>query len=432
MSKLRVLLLAESANPKWTSVPLVAWSQSRAIAELVDAHLVTQIRNRSAILSSGWREGKEFTAIDSERIAKPMYRISEFLRGDPQKGYTTLRALSVLSEYYFDHLVWHEFGHRIKSGEFDIVHRLVPVSPTIPSFMAGRCRRAGVPFVWGPINGGIPWPKGFRSVQLKEREWLAYVRGAYKLLPGYRAIRRDAAAIIIGSKDTWQQMPERYIHKCIYVPENGVDPDRFSTAVSRYPEPPLRLAFVGRLVALKGVDMLIEATAPLIRNGRVVLDIIGDGPEMSRLRDLVGRENVADGVRFAGWVDNKELPSRLVQSDVFGFPSIHDFGGAVVLEAMALGLVPVVINYGGPGELVNDDVGYRIPMGSRIHIIKGLRETLSHLAAEPSVLLKKRDQARQRVRQFFTWPAKAEQIMEVYKWVLGVRPDKPDFKLGVI
>ena len=46
----RVLLLAEACNPEWTSVPLVGWSHSRAISNLTDAHLVTQLRNRDAIL----------------------------------------------------------------------------------------------------------------------------------------------------------------------------------------------------------------------------------------------------------------------------------------------------------------------------------------------------------------------------------------------
>ena len=53
---IRALLIAEAANPEFTSVPLVGWSHARAIAETCDALLVTQVRNREAILRTGLRE----------------------------------------------------------------------------------------------------------------------------------------------------------------------------------------------------------------------------------------------------------------------------------------------------------------------------------------------------------------------------------------
>jgi len=83
---MRVLLLAEACNPEWVSVPLEGWSHSRAIAGEVDAHLVTQIRNRDAIVRAGLVEGKDFTAIDSEAIEGRIYRLANKLRGGAGKG----------------------------------------------------------------------------------------------------------------------------------------------------------------------------------------------------------------------------------------------------------------------------------------------------------------------------------------------------------
>ena len=219
---LRVLLIAEAANPEWVSVPLVGWSHARAISELVNAHLVTQVRNQEALARAGLEVGPDFTGVDSEAVARPVWRLATWLRGGRNKGWTTATALSTVSYYYFEYLVWRSFGARIRAGEFDIVHRLTPLTPTIPSLLAGRCRQAGVPFVLGPLNGGVPWPSQFDDHRREEKEWFAFLRWLHRLLPFYRSTRANAAAILVGSVDTWREMPLRFHHKCVYLPENGI------------------------------------------------------------------------------------------------------------------------------------------------------------------------------------------------------------------
>jgi glycosyltransferase involved in cell wall biosynthesis len=424
---MRVLLLAEACNPEWVSVPLEGWSHSRAIAAEVDAHLVTQVRNREAILRAGLTEGKDFTAIDSEALEGRIYRLADKLRGGAGKGWTTLAGLSALSYPYFEHLVWKEFGKRIRGGEFDLVHRLTPLSPTTPSMIATKCREAGVPFVLGPLNGGVPWPKHFDTARRKEKEWLSYVRDAYKLLPGYHSTRRAASALIIGSSDTWQQVPANYRRKCVYVPENAIDPARFTRRRVRRATLPLRAIFVGRLVPYKGADILLEAAAPLVREGKLVVEVIGDGPQMGVLKELIAREKIESGVVLSGWVDHSKLQDRLVEADLFTFPSIREFGGAVALEAMAVGVVPVVVNYGGPAELVTDRTGWLVPIGSREQIVTRLRALLNELAEHPSRIDEKSRAGLERVQAHFTWQAKARQVHDVYRWVVDPTRQKPHF-----
>ncbi|MGH7438120.1 MAG: glycosyltransferase family 4 protein, partial [Polyangiaceae bacterium] len=356
----RVLVIAELANPDWESVPLVGWSHWRALSKVVRGHLVTQVRNEENILKAGEPRDR-FTALDSSPVERQVDRIGRVLRGGAGGGLTTMTALSALSYYYFEDLLWRRFGKGIASGEWDIVHRLTPLSPTTPSLLAAKCRKHGVPFVLGPLNGGVPWPRGFGHALRAEREWLTYVRGAYKLLPGYAGTRRHASAILTGSRDTRSQIAGRYQEKTVYILENAVDPARFTRKKTEPVTLPLKVAFVGRFTLYKGADMLIEAAAPLVRAGKVKLDLIGDGMQAQALRDQAAREGLPASV-FAGWIKHEKLQERLGESDVFAFPSIREFGGAVVLEAMALGLVPIVMDYGGPGELVTPATGVLLPM----------------------------------------------------------------------
>lgn len=424
---MRVLLIAEEANPEWVSVPLVGWAHSRAIARVVDAHVVTQVRNRDAFLRAGVTE-REFTAIDNEAVARRIWKLGQLLRGGGDKGWTTLTALKSVAYRSFENQVWARFGDRIRAREFDVVHRITPLSPALPSRLATWCRKAGVPFVLGPLNGGVPWPRGFDRERRREREWLSYVRMLHRLMPGYRSTRRDAAALLIGSRETWRQVPERWRDRCVYLPENAIDPERFAlhAPVPTRAEGPFRIAFLGRLVPLKGVDILLEASSGLLRSGAARLEILGDGPERAALENRALELGIASCVHFAGWVPHHEVAKRLQAADVLGFPSFREFGGGVVLEAMSLGVVPVVLDYGGPGELVTARTGIALPMGTRAEITERFRAALEQLAGNPARLRDMAAACRRRIAHGFTWDAKAQQVLAVYEWVLGRRA-RPDF-----
>jgi glycosyltransferase involved in cell wall biosynthesis len=223
-------------------------------------------------------------------------------------------------------------------------------------------------------------------------------------------------------------MPDKYEAKCVYIPENAIDPLRFNKQACVSVEGPLRVCFVGRLVPYKGADMLLEAAAPLLRAGKMRLDIIGDGPEREGLRDLVDELGVGSSVELPGWIEHGEIQARLARSEVFAFPSVREFGGGVVLEAMALGVVPVVLDYAGPSELVTEATGYKVPTGSREEVVSGFREILGRLCDSREGLRPLADRARKRVLTHFTWDAKARQTREVYRWVLG-RSGRPEWPI---
>jgi glycosyltransferase involved in cell wall biosynthesis len=425
----RVLVIAEAANPTWVSVPLVGWNIANALRDVADVHIVTQVRNRQAIAGHGLIEGRDLTAIDSEALAGPVYSIAERFRGGAGKGWTTMTALQSLSYPYFEHLVWQRFGAAIKAGEFDIVHRVTPLSPTAPSLLARRCRRAGVPFLLGPLNGGLPWHREYNRERIKEREWLSYVRKAYSLLPMVRATYRNASAVIAGSGHTSGELA-CYRRPIIYIPENGIDITRFDfSARQRESRKPLRLIFVGRLVPYKGADIAIEGCQDLLRLGHAQMDVIGDGPDAAALRSLIDRLGVKETVTMHGWRTHDEVAKYFQQADLMVFPSVREFGGGVVLEAMASGVVPIVVDYGGPSELVNAATGFVVPIGPRDALIQRIKQLVGAIGDGDHDLAAMSSAAANRVGELYSWRTKAKQIRSVYDWLTLCEGegDPPDF-----
>jgi glycosyltransferase involved in cell wall biosynthesis len=418
-------MIAELCNPEWESIPLEGWSHAHALSKLADIHIVTRSWNRPALLRAGLVEGKDFTAINTETLFNPMQALVRRISG-PNKGFALLQALALPSYLLLEHLTWRRFAKPLRQRRFDLVHRLTPLSPAVPSLLARRCARIGVPFVLGPINGGLPWPPGFPGLDRREGEWISRFRELHRWLPGYRSTRDAASAIIVGSAGARADLPARWHGKTCYVPENGLELERFPERPPRPPGQPLRAVFLGRLVAFKGADMAIEAAAAFLAAGSLRLEIIGDGPERRALEAQVAGLGLQNAVTFAGKVKHTELKDRLREADVLTFPSVREFGGAVVLEAMACGTVPIVVAFGGPGELTTPETGFAVPLTDRAGVVEAVREVLRRLLADPSMLPQMSRCAAHRARTLFSWNSKARQTLEVYNWVMGRRPDKPD------
>jgi phosphatidylinositol alpha-1,6-mannosyltransferase len=416
---IRALLIVEAANPEWTSVPLVGWNLAQAIRRRTDSLIVTQVRNRDAFLRAGLVIDKDFVVIDNERVARSLHRLSEWLRGGAGKGWTMVTALSSLSYYSFERDVWKLLGKRLVDGEFDVVHRITPLSPTSQSTIAGKLKKLGIPFILGPLNGGIPWPAGFGDVQTREREWLSSFRKLYRLMPYYSQTRRSASALIAGSKYTLSELPADCAERSFLIAENAADSERFPFQPRTLDDGTLRIAFIGRLVPYKGADILIEAIARY--RGRLNMEavIVGDGPDRQRLHDLVKHHDLEARVHFAGWLPQSQLAETLANFHVLALPSIREFGGGVVLEAMSLGLVPIVANYGGPPEMIDETSGFVVDFTDRESLIAGFTAAFSKFEENNGLLASLSHGARARMTKWFTWDAKADQILGIYNWTLS-------------
>lgn len=135
---------------------------------------------------------------------------------------------------------------------------------------------------------------------------------------------------------------------------------------------PIKLVTVGRLVPWKRVDGIIEAIANLDHVG---LMVVGEGPERSRLEELVSSLGVAERVYFAGYRKKAETLALMAAGDVFVLNSTYEGLPHVVLEAMLLGLPVVATAVGGTPEVVRDgENGILVPLQDGCELSRSIQQ----------------------------------------------------------
>jgi glycosyltransferase involved in cell wall biosynthesis len=298
------------------------------------------------------------------------------------------------------------------------------MTAVLPSPFAYFLRKGPTPFVIGPLNGGLPFVRGFSQAS-HQREWISSLRNVYRLLPFARSTYREAAAIIAASSQTYAEFVQ-YRDKMFFVPEPGIG-SSVCLEDSRCPEPDakLDLIFVGGLIPCKACDLALRAAAPLLRNNQARFTILGDGPERGRLEQLVRELEIHRSVSFCGWVSHDEVLTRLRSADVMVFPSVRDFGGGVVFEALAAGAVPVVGDFGGPGDIVYSEVGYKLALTNEEDLVVEMERILTQLTDNRELLTSLRKHGMAYARDNLTWTAKARSTTRILNWVVGLGP-KPD------
>ena len=419
---LRVLFVAPDCNPKWHSLPALVANYYRALTRVADVTLATQIRNEEN-LAPFVPAGAEVTYLDTESVAAPVFWLTEKLVPDPNQAMTLRVALRYPSSMVFERAVWRRFQPELDAGAFDVVHRASPMSPVVPSPLMTW---SPVPGVLGPVLGALKWPGTFQREMRREREWLNYLRPAHKLLPYYRSGYRHAAAILAGYPHTVSDLPPENRDRIIEFSEGGVTTGDFPER-THAPFERATVLFVGRMVPFKQPEVLVRAfeASPLLRRHRLVM--VGDGPELPRLRALVEDAGLEDCVTLTGALPFDEVMSHMYAAQVFGFPSIREQGGGVIHLAAMASVPSVVVRYGGPAYRVPEGTGVRVPLGSFEELVRAFRHELEALVGDPERIARLGHAARAYTARVYDWDRKARKTLEIYEWVLGRRREKPDF-----
>jgi glycosyltransferase involved in cell wall biosynthesis len=415
---LRVLLVIEQCDPEATSVPLVGFQYFDQVSRLVETTLVTHVRNRQALDKVAG--SRQVFYITERRSMAQYYRLVSRLTERGGVNWPLRHALSYPVYAHFDRQVFRQFAAPVEAGRFDVVHAFTPVIPRYPYGLVNACH--DTPFVLGPVNGGLPYPNGFHNIGQREHDSFNVLRRLGYWIPGYSRTYHMADRVLVGSSATLglvQRMFALPEQRLTLFHENGVTDDFSCLPHRAMAEDTVELLFVGRLVPYKCADVVIEALHRLAgqTHKHIRLTVVGDGPERDRLEQLATELGVSDRVRFAGLVPQRDTVHFYRQADIFCFPSIREFGGAVVMEAMACGLPCIVADYGGIAEYVTEDTGLRLALSTRERLVADLADGVRRLIEDEALRLAISAASRERARHF-RWQNKADDLVRIYEQVV--------------
>ena len=142
-------------------------------------------------------------------------------------------------------------------------------------------------------------------------------------------------------------------------------------------------------------------------------------------------ENSAAGtIQFAGWLSQPDCKVRLNAADCLVLPSLFECGGAVVLEAMALGKPVIATAWGGPLDYLDADCGILVQPVSYDGLVDGLAAAMLEMASSPERRRRMGACALAKIRSHYSWQGKVGQMIAFYD--AARRSVAPSERKGVV
>ncbi|MFC1772732.1 glycosyltransferase [Pseudomonadota bacterium] len=402
----KVLVGAYACEPGEGSEPGVGWNWVEQIANEADIHVITRVNNRDAI--------------EKEMAAQPSLNIRFSYIDLPKWASFWKRGQRGVRTYYY---LW-QFVAYLKAKEleseefFDLAHHVTFVNDWLWSFVG----LLSLPYIWGPIGSHPPCPRHLiaRKKNRVQETVRIVIQNTFRILdPLYWLTMLRAARVVAITQESFQKIPLRFVPTARrkVEPAIGMEKLHLSAQVADK-ESARQVLYVGRYHYTKCPQLVVEAFAKVLyRFPDARLMMIGSGPERQSLEEDVAMLNIRHAVTLCEQLSRQDVLTAMSNADLFLFPSTEG-GGMVVLEAMASGIPVVCLNYGGPGEMVRNEGGVCVPLGTKEQVVQGLASAVIDLFEDDVRRQSIGDVARKRVSQCYEWSRKRDFVKAQYQAVV--------------
>jgi glycosyltransferase involved in cell wall biosynthesis len=406
-------MLAFACEPDEGSEPEVGWKWAQTMASSCEITVITQSKNQSRI--EAWQK---------QNPSKNLPIKFHYIQLGPALRWIKKKLPGGM---YFYYALWqiklrHEATRLLRKNSFDLIHHTTFASFRMPVFVSGR------PVIWGPVGGAELAPlhllRGYGTFAGRLRERIRNIATTLSAsVIRFTEPTRRTGGVALASTPATADLLGRAGIKSWLTPAVGYEvAQRIPSLTSRPPRKisdPIRLLYVGRLHLLKGLHLALRALAELPK-GNATLTIIGDGPELGRLRALARHLEIDSLVEFRGFVPRPKLADIFLHHDMLLAPSLYESGGLAVIEGFAHGLPAIVLDCGGHALSVDETCGIKVsPNQSQKEVVAGLANAIKKMAANPKLLDEFGLAATSKVEHNYSWSHKHDVMKKVYDSVLS-------------
>lgn len=398
-------------NMSRTNKLTVLYGISEGWLEIGNVRIMTEYLNHNRV------ENVEFIPV------LPDDKVAEKLSKLIKSKYAYYQFYSVYKEYH--KLVGKVAKDIISRQKIDVIHYLGPIGYREPGYL----RQLGVPYIWGPIGGISSAPmrilKGTYSLEgaleMAIKEGLNVMQ--YTFSKRIRNALKNSDLVLVNHQENAQLIKKiTGRDDLILLPENGIT-ELYPLNEKKFDSDIIECIWVGAIFPRKSLYTLMKALTLIDRNTPIHINIVGTGPQESKLKEYANTHGIDHFIKWHGNIERKKVFELFDKSHLHIITSLKEGHTTVIWEAMSKGVPTMSLQHSGMADTVNEKNGILIKVTSFDSVCKEIALQLTTLAKNPSKL-KELAKGVLESRSQYTWDNRANLWNQYYDLAIETHKKK--------
>ena len=265
-------------------------------------------------------------------------------------------------------------------------------------------------FIWGPMGGGECVPFPFIGVlPFKQRivQLFRYILNYTTVINPLILLPACKSEVILArTPNTKDIMPFFTRKKTRVLLETAMEDEIFKREKKEYGAEVIKMVISARFISIKNIPLVIKALKYIQTSKPWKLTLLGSGPDKKLIENTIKAEGVGQQVSIIPYLPREEALDMIEHSDIFIFPSLKEGGTWALMEAMAIGLPVVCLDWAGMAVETTSDTAIQIPVSNPRKMEKDFGHAISLLINSPQLRKQIGQAARKRIKEVFNWNAK--------------------------